>query len=74
MEQAIVADRIGRVVNFIEGQLSDTDIAMVYGDSDGTVHFYSTKPFDGYRKIGDVYVRDVGTPNQWDADALEDLK
>jgi len=63
-----------RVKAFLLDNLGDDQVTIVYGDTtNGNVYFYSTSPMEGYISIDDVYVRNAGSPKNWDSNALKDL-
>ncbi len=67
--------QITRVLGFLDEQLGDNDVTIVFGDAaDGLVYFVSNRALPGYQKMSGIYVKDAGKPKQWPKDARESIK
>lgn len=67
---ALREQQFSRVLGFLDEQLGDSDVTIVFGDaSDGRVYFVSNRPLTDYQKVdgarGGIYVKDAGKPEEW---------
>ena len=61
-----------RVLGFLDEQLGDSDVTIVFGDAEGDrAYFVSNGQLQGYQKHGGIYVKDAGRPEEWDRNARE---
>lgn len=52
--------QFGQVLSFLDEQLGDSDVTVVFGDAaGGHVYFVSNRPLPGYQRHGGVYVKDA---------------
>ena len=57
--------QFSRVLGFLDEQLGDNDVTMIFGDATkGRVYFVSNRQLEGYQRHGEIYVRDAGEPDE----------
>ena len=58
IDVALRERQFARVLGFLDEQLGDSDVAIVFGDSDGeSVYFVSSRRIDGYEREGTAFVK-----------------
>lgn len=67
--------QFSRVLGFLDEQLGDNDVAIVFGDADSErVYFVSNRPLAGYKMVGGIYVKDDGQPEEWGEKKLSGIR
>lgn len=58
--------QFAQVLGFLDEQLGDSDVTIVFGDAAGDrAYFVSNRPLHGHQRHGGIYVRDAGKIPAW---------